>query len=126
VVYPTTQTTYITEGSGLDLCETIAETTIYIRSDVVGVENDPAPSGVSLIPNPGTSALNLDINNDYHGEVVIRMNSSVGLEAIVPVSVIKTEKSINVPIETSHLRPGIYVVVVRMGDTLFYKKWLKI
>ena len=126
VVYPTKQTTYITEGSGLDLCEASATTTIYIRSDVVGVENDPPSSGVSLIPNPGTSALNVGIDNDYRGDVVINMNSSLGLEAIVPVSAVKTEKTIRVPIETSHLRPGIYVVAVRMGNTLTYRKWLKI
>ena len=126
VVYPTKQTTYITEGSGLDLCETTAATTIYIRSDVVGVENDPSSSGVSLIPNPGTSALNVDIDNDYRGAVVVNMNSSLGLEAIVPVSAVKSEKSIKIPIETTHLRPGIYVVIVRMGNTLTYKKWLKI
>ncbi len=126
VVYPTTQTTYITEGSGLDLCEATATTTIYIRSDVVGVENDPSSTGVSLIPNPGTSSLNVGIDNDYRGDVVVNMNSSLGMEAAVPVRAVKTEKSIKVPIETSHLRPGIYVVVVKMGKTLTYRKWLKI
>jgi hypothetical protein len=126
VVYPTKQTTYITEGSGLDLCETTATTTIYIRSDVVGVEGDPLSSGVSLIPNPGTSGLKVGIDNDYRGDVVINMNSSLGMEAIVPVSAVKAEKMIEVPIETTHLRPGIYVVVIRMGNTLTYRKWLKI
>jgi hypothetical protein len=126
VVYPTKQTTYTTEGSGLDLCESIASTTIYIRSDVVGVEKDPPATGISLIPNPGTSSLNVNLDNDYRGDVVINMNSSIGTEAVPAVSVVKAEKTVKVPIETTQLRPGIYVVVVRMGNTLVYKKWLKI
>jgi PKD repeat protein len=125
VVYPTKQTTYITEGSGLDLCTTTAYTTIYIRSDVVGVEEPSPASGISLVPNPGT-ALNVVIDNDYSGEVSIGMNSSLGTDAITPVSALKMEKSIKIPIETSNLRPGIYMVVVRMGNSLTYKKWLKI
>lgn len=126
VVYPTKQTTYTTQGSGLELCQTTAATTIYIRSDVVGIEKDPPATGISLIPNPGTASLNIGVDNDYRGDVVINMNSSVGIEAIRPISVVKSEKMIKVPIETSQLRPGIYVVVVRMGSTLVYKKWLKI
>jgi hypothetical protein len=66
------------------------------------------------------------IDNDYSGEVSIGMNSSLGTDAITPVSALKMEKSIKIPIETSNLRPGIYMVVVRMGNSLTYKKWLKI
>ncbi|HEY5917480.1 MAG TPA: T9SS type A sorting domain-containing protein, partial [Chryseolinea sp.] len=85
-----------------------------------------ASSGVSLVPNPGTSSLNVTIDNDYKGEVAIGMNSSLGTEAIIPVSAIKSEKTVKIGVETSHLKPGIYVVVIRMGNTLAYKKWLKI
>jgi hypothetical protein len=126
VVYPTKQTTYITEGSGLDLCTTTAYTTIYIRSDVTGPEEEPGASGISLAPNPGSNALNVIIDNDYTGDLSVHINSSLGIEATSPMTFNKSERSVTVPVETSSLRSGIYVVVIRMGSNLVYKKWLKI
>jgi PKD repeat protein len=126
VVYPTKQTTYTTEGSGLELCTTTAQTTIYIRSDVIGVEENESSAEVSLLPNPGTSALNVVIENDYSGEVSVGVKSAVGTNAINTISAEKTQKALTIPIEASALRPGIYVVVVRMGNLLIHKKWLKI
>ncbi|MGC3946626.1 MAG: hypothetical protein QM762_19240 [Chryseolinea sp.] len=56
VVNPRQEVTYTTTGSGLDLCNNTATTTIYIRQDVVAVESDPE-NGVSLSPNRDPSRL---------------------------------------------------------------------
>ncbi len=53
VVNPTEQTTYTIVGSGLDLCNATASTTIYIRESVVGIEETSISGEVSLYPNPG-------------------------------------------------------------------------
>ena len=127
VVYPTKQTTYITEGSGLGSVHNYSHTLPFIYGAMLSASKKThRRQGFPLMPNPGTSALNVTIDNDYKGEVSIGMNSSLGTEATIPVSAIKTEKTVKIPIETSHLRPGIYVVMVRMGNTLTYKKWMKI
>lgn len=126
VVNPTKQTTYTTTGSGLDLCSTTATTTIYIRSSVVGVEQYKAETGISLHPNPGSAAVAVELENSYRGDVQIRLQSAIGADVMNPVSIGKETEFVQVPLETTSLRAGVYLVVVRMGKTSVVKKWIRL
>jgi len=125
VVNPTKQTTYTTIGSGLELCSDTTYTTIYIRDAIVGVEETSLAAGISLHPNPGTSTLAVTIDNEYRGEVHIRMQSALGLNATGSVSIKKESKTAQAYLETSKLQSGVYLVMVTMGKTTAIKKWIR-
>ncbi len=126
IVNPTKQTTYTTFGSGLELCNTTASTTIYIRDVIVGIESPTSPAGISLYPNPGSSMLSVTIENDYIGDVRVGLQSSLGLSVTDAVLVKKVEKTAQATFETKSLQPGVYLVVISMGKSKAIKKWIKL
>lgn len=126
IVNPTKKTTYTTVGSGLELCSTSATTTIYIRDDVVGVEETSSTEGISLYPNPGSSTLSVIVDNDFLGDVHIRMQSALGVNVTSPVLLKKETRTIKTSLETSALQPGVYLVVVNTGKTTTIKKWVRL
>jgi hypothetical protein len=126
IVNPTKKTTYITTGSGLELCNTTTSTTIYMKEVVVGVETLDPSTGISMYPNPGRETLSLTINNDYLGEVRIGMQSALGFAVGEPGLLMKDSKTIDTAIETSSLQPGVYMVNISMGRSLVVKKWIKL
>ncbi len=127
VVNPTEQTTYTIVGSGLDLCNATASTTIYIRESVVGIEETSISGEVSLYPNPWASSPTIDIENDYRGEVSVTLHNSLGTNVIDPLSLQKSTQSLQVtlPYEAGNARPGLYYVTVVLGKTRITKKWVK-
>jgi len=126
VVNPSQEVTYTTTGSGLDLCNSTATTTIYIRQDVVAVETDPE-SGVSLFPNPGSKLPRVQISNDYQGELTLRLNDVAGRTlGYSTATKLTKELTADLPSETSTVRPGVYYVIVEMGKTRVVRKWIKI
>lgn len=126
VVNPSQQTTYTVIGSGLDLCNTTTSTTIYIRESVVGVEETSAATGISIHPNPGGASASVIIDNDYLGEVGVRMSSSIGFDVISPVSVNKDSKTLTIPLETTALKSGLYLVKIKLGKNNVIRKWVKL
>ena len=125
VVKPTKTTAYTTTGSGLPLCNASANTIIYIRDNVVGVEKESLENSVQLYPNPGTGKLNLTLENDYRGEVGVRLQSMLGTTVLPNALYQKAEQQYNVTLDATHLPSGIYLVQIRMGDNIVIKKWLK-
>ena len=126
VVNPSQQTTYTVVGSGLELCNTTTATTIYIRESVVGVEDTDPDQGITLFPNPGGNATTLTIDNDYTGKVEVVLKSSVGANVGSTVVIDKTGKTVNIPMETASLKPGVYVIKIGMGKKQVTRKWIKL
>ncbi|HEU5289650.1 MAG TPA: M43 family zinc metalloprotease [Cyclobacteriaceae bacterium] len=124
IVRPTQTTTYETTGSGLTLCNTLAATTIYTRDNVTAVEDKSVEKEVQLFPNPGTSQLQVTMENDFQGEVVIQLLSSYGNE-VQRHLVQKTEGNLIKSLNTSPLAPGLYLVTVRFGKYAVIKKWIR-
>jgi hypothetical protein len=125
VVKPTKTTTYTTTGSGLPLCNAIANTIIYVRENVVGIEREYLESGVQLYPNPGSGKLNLIIENEYQGEVSVRMQSILGTTVLPNSEFLKFEQRHSITFDATHLSQGVYLLQIRMGNTIIVKKWLK-
>lgn len=125
IVSPLEEVTYTTTGSGLDLCNNTARTTIYIRQDVVAVETDPE-NGITLFPNPTAKPPRVQIANEYRGAVSVRLNSTTGI-ALGSVAAMKNNQviSLDLPAEALTARPGVYYVVVEMDKTRVVRKWIK-
>lgn len=114
VVHPTATTTYTTTGSGLDLCNETATTTIYLRENFVGTEVDPVISGLSVYPNPVTSELNIRIENSYGGSLDIAVESLLG-QRISRMTDSKTGRIYSGKIEASSLVAGLYFIRINAG-----------
>lgn len=123
-VSPVGTTVYETKGSGLDLCNDVVETTIYVReSEITGV-NEKILSGVMLYPNPGNGSLNISFENNYRGPVNIQLRSMLN-QTIHTVDATKTSDHFETKIETSSIPAGIYITSVKIGENVFYGKWIK-
>lgn len=128
VVHPREEVTYTTMGSGLDLCNNTATTTIYLREEVVGVEESHPDAGVSLYPNPGNKPPEVLIENAYTGEVSVTLSNAIGLtfgDAIIARKDVATF-NVQLPAEASSVRSGVYYVIVQMGSTRVVKKWVRV
>lgn len=128
VVNPREEVTYTTTGSGLELCNNTATTTIYIREEVVAVEGTDPENGVSLFPNPGNQTPELLIENDYLGDVTVALNNTIGLSVGKVMTLKKDARTLTVdlPVESADARAGVYYVTVNMGNTRVVKKWVKV
>jgi PKD repeat protein len=125
IAHPTATTTFMTVGSGLKLCNDTTYTTIYVRENVTGLEPDPIVAGINLFPNPGTAQLNVVIENGVRGTVAIHVLSIFGIEAAPSVVSTKSDDRLIKTFDTSTLRPGIYLVMVKLGERSVVKKWVK-
>ncbi len=125
IARPKSTTTYTASGSGLDLCNKAASTTIYVRDAVTAVETDVFAKGISLFPNPGTAKLSVVVENDMPGKITIQVLSLVGSEALTSVSLDKAEPKISQTFDTSELSAGVYLVAVKQGGRTITKKWIK-
>jgi hypothetical protein len=105
------------------LCNNTASTTIYVRDDVVGLE-EPETIKMSIYPNPGDEVLNIEFENNYTGKVETKLYSIVGQKVKESVTQ-KTERLFISQMSTSNLKPGLYLVSIKMNGSLFIQKWSK-
>jgi hypothetical protein len=124
IVHPTQTTTYETRGSGLQLCNATALTTIYIRENVTAVEDNSIEKEVQIFPNPGTSQVQMAIENNFYGEVAIDLISIYGSEIQHHV-VQKMENGLLKSLDTSALPSGLYLIRARFGKYTVTKKWIR-
>jgi PKD repeat protein len=124
IAHPTQTTTYTTTGSGLELCNTQALTTIYIRENVTGLPENTVEKQVEIFPNPGNSILTLALENEFLGEVKMSVLSVMGNE-IQHHWMQKIGRNLSKTIDTSHLVPGLYLIRVQFGRQSVTKKWIR-
>jgi len=123
-VRPTTTTTYTSTGSGLTLCNAAGAATIYVNNTIVGVEKEHASNSVSIFPNPGSESINMNIENDFYGEVQVRVYSALG-SLVSGVQFQKYEQRATYKIEVNDLQQGLFLVQISMGENRVTKKWFK-
>ncbi len=124
-IRPTATTVVTTNGSGLELCNKIVNTTIYVREDVTGIEENAIANSVSLHPNPGQGNLNITIENNFHGNVSLSLISIVGNEVSKTITINKAEEKLTYTVDTASLQAGIYFVKVKLAGQTIVKKWFK-
>ncbi len=124
IVNPIKTTTYKTSGSGLELCNNSAETTIYVREgEITGIE-DQFTMNVTLFPNPGNNSLNVAFANAYRGPVHIELRSLLN-QPIHSIEASKTTERFDTKIDASALPAGVYITSVKIGAKTVYGKWVK-
>lgn len=124
IVRPTQTTTYTTTGLGLELCYDEATTTVYVRDDVVGVEDVLEEKQLRVFPNPGISELTIHVENMYTGPVEIRLLSLVG-QQVTRQSEIKTERQFLKTIPVNGIQSGVYLIEIKLGTNRIIRKWVK-
>jgi PKD repeat protein len=124
IVNPTTTTTYITSGSGLELCNDQASTTVYVSDAIVGVENIPKEKYLTVYPNPGGKTLTVNFANDIMGTCTIKVISTLGKEMLGTIIAEKAAFVFDERISGLDLPPGVYLVYVQIGDKKMISRWI--
>ena len=124
-VRPLQTTTYVTIGSGMDLCNDTAYTTIYTREGVTPVESNPVFSSLAVYPNPGSDKLMVSVTNAYRGMWAIDIKSSIGTQVKALFSGHKSDDLFEHTFDISALPSGLYLVEIRFGADSTVKKWIK-
>jgi PKD repeat protein len=125
IIHPTATTVVTTTGSGLELCNKTATTTIYIRENIAGADDRIAASSITLYPNPGQNVLNIAIENSFRGDVNLQVQSVIGNEIYPTVSLKKEGEKLIHTINTSTLSAGIYFIKINLNGRTVIKKWIK-
>ncbi len=125
IIHPTETTIVTTNGSGLELCNKIATTTIYIRDDITGNDDHTLTKSITLYPNPGQGILNIAVENNFHGDVNLQILSVIGNEVSSPVMLKKESEKLIHTFNTTTLQSGIYFIKVNQGGRSVIKKWVK-
>lgn len=124
VVRPEKTTTYITTGSGLDLCNATAATTIYARTGTITAIEDTVKE-LSLYPVPGSSHLTISFTNEYKGDVGIELLNVVG-QSNYSKRYSKASNEFSENIDTSSLPSGVYIVNISVGKQKVTRKWIRL
>lgn len=123
---PMETTTFLTIGSGLDLCLDSAYTTIYVRDNIVGVNENNESALTSIYPNPGDQSLNIRVQGEYRGTVYYETISSTGQEKVIAGQFEKDSDDVTFPVNANEIAKGIYFVRIRMDQDMVIKKWIKL
>jgi len=115
---------YETTGSGTDLCNSLTETTVYVREGEITGLMEKLVSNVSVFPNPGNSSLNISFENGYRGPVQIRLLSMLN-QPLQALDAVKNNDRFETKIDAGSMPPGVYITSVKIGETTVYRKWIK-
>jgi len=124
IVNPTETTTYTLSGSGLELCNDEAITTVYVSDEITQVKENTSSSYLNLYPNPGTQSLHIHLEGLETGTLEIKITSPTGSGIEYSIRGEKTEFIYDEVVAVSTLAPGIYFVHVILGKNRMLKKWV--
>ncbi len=124
-INPLTTTTLLTIGSGLDLCLDSAYTTIYIRKNIVGINEVGIEDKTEIYPNPGGSKLVVKISGKYQGPVSVETVSTL-MQQGGAVYFDKQNPEQEFLMDQSGLANGLYLIKIKMGSQTVIKKWVKL
>lgn len=126
IVNPIETTTYITTGSGLDLCNSVANTTIYVSDNITEAPEDLLGKHLVISPNPGTNFFRLNFENSYRGKVKVSVFSAMGSRQAITFQKEKTEDVFDEVIEVGDITTGLYLVQVEIGNRRIIRKWVSV
>lgn len=124
IVKPLKTTVFETSGSGLELCNDKAFTTIYVREGEITGVNETFLSDVTLFPNPGNGSLNVRFENAYRGPVQVQLRSMLN-QQLQTHEVPKNDDLFEAKLDTSTIPSGVYITAIKIGDSTYYGKWVK-
>lgn len=122
---PQTTTTFLTIGSGLDLCIDSTYATIYVRQNIVGVNENREHDVIAVFPNPGDKIFTIQAQGKYRGRMSVELISSIGKQKIIQTQFEKSFDEQSFTIDTNDLVSGLYLVRISFGQTVIVQKWVK-
>jgi hypothetical protein len=122
IVSPTESTTYTTLGSGLELCNNEANTSIYVSDQITGLEET---SGLIISPNPGINEFTIELSGQYLGSVDITIFTIQGYR-ISRGQTIKDASTLITKINSESWPSGVYLVRISTGTQSEFRRWIKV
>ncbi|MBX2916467.1 MAG: PKD domain-containing protein [Cyclobacteriaceae bacterium] len=122
IVSPMQTTTYVTTGSGLELCNNTATTTIFVSGNVVGVAEKPE-AVLSVFPNPGNELI-VSLRHSYSGPITITLRNLAGTLNRKTI-LFKTSEELSFPVDISGIAAGMYLITVEINGNTIHSKWVK-
>ncbi len=126
IVNPAQTTTYFTNGSGLELCNAVASTTVYVSDNITGLPEITIAPEFNIYPNPGHKSFRVHFANTSSGPVEIKVINMMG--STMPL-IIRKEKAgliFDEFIEADNVAPGLYIVQIKIGNKKMVRKWVSI
>jgi len=125
-----TETSYIIrvqtmDDDGNEFAKLLSIEILNDESDDPLAINTLTENGISVFPNPVKNRLNLDMVNDYFGQVKISVFSIEGSQTIVERIVNKTGYSMKGLFDLNTLSKGLYILRFEMGDKVLTGKIIK-
>ncbi len=88
-------------------------TGIYNQGITTRVQHDPYESGFDIYPNPAYNNITINMNDVYHGPVILEIINAYGQTCLKQDIVISGKGAVSINVE--HLNPGFYIVKIKKG-----------
>jgi hypothetical protein len=124
IVRPTQTSSYTVTGSATDLCTSTATARVFVRAGTVTGAEPTAGQELSITPNPSDGVATLSFRNKLRGQLNISVRTLTGVE-IIRQQHQKTEDRFEQSLDLQRYPTGVYLVEVRLGDEVFWKKIVK-
>jgi PKD repeat protein len=123
IVRPIATTTYETTGSGQNLCNEIALTTIYVKEGPVTGVDELAGNSLTIGPNPGRGKATLVLDSSYEGPVAIQSFDLYG-RRVHQFVVSKGPGALTQDLDFTSEGAGLYLIRVTSGASRSFVKWI--
>ncbi|MEM9338684.1 MAG: FG-GAP-like repeat-containing protein [Bacteroidota bacterium] len=115
------------DGNG----NTLAQAFTLSVNDVEEPQDPEEPLGLSeeanalgIYPNPGVNEIQLNVTNDFTGEIIVRVLDLNG-KLIQSISSQKKKENWTGTLDMTEANAGVYVVEVALEDHLIVQRWMK-
>ncbi len=121
---PTKAGIYSVEARNNNYCTKMSDE--YYYNFITSVENEEAVSAFSIYPNPSSDIVNIDYFMLDPGEVEVHIYNSMGTAVISQVDNSTGEGRQSISINIRDLSQGLYLLTLRVGDSIRAENFLKI
>ena len=88
---------------------------------ITGIDYEFQGSLVKISPNPNNGKFTIDFENEYLGNIIIKINSLVDTKTKI-ITINKNSKSVSYNVDISNEPKGVYIVVLQIGNEILAKK----
>jgi len=128
-----TEYKWLGNGFGIPLCEAKVEgfltTVTYIdsvRNPIVPVDENPLEKSTTIFPNPSSGMVTVSVfcNNTCKMKIDIYSATGALIEGVLDEKVNMGHIQRNIDLGKYNLNPGLYVLILRKDEKIFYHKLL--
>lgn len=120
IVYPLQTTTYTLSGSGMELCDSTASLTIYVNAPTSS-NNEDLSGNIKIYPNPSSSQLRFEVENEWLGEIELHLFNSLG-QTVNKSRLFKDKRKIEEDLILTGIDPGVYTLEFKNQQNFIRRK----